>query len=353
MMGRASELADLDHAGWQGLLAAEERRLGLTQGFKMLYGPWSSLGTASVAFLSLKPGAAPPGADLRTVSDERGNSYKIERSTTVSPITEQFLALAALLGHAPREILSGVVAPFRAAAWEEMTAAQKDGALALGRRFWAGPLARPDLRLVLAVSQEAADLVVALTGAALEAEIPAGWGNLRLRRYRTGDGRTVVHLPHLSRFRLLSRASSREAVARALSHSGFDQPRLRATVARRPAKVELHEDAAPDATLAGLPTDVRTVLEAIRRSPDYDLEVLAQQMAVSFRGRKIGGLNRRLMEWYVSKVFVAAQGGPAPLERRGFRLLETSKGHRYWAQKGAAAAPAFAAAIGEMTGVSL
>lgn len=207
-----------DRMAWQALLAAEERRLSLSQGFKMLYGPWHELDQARVAFLSLKPGVAPRGADLRTVSDERGNSYEVEGRTTASPITGQFLALCDLLGVVPSDVLTGVAAPFRAAAWDDLTPAQRDTGLALGCRFWAAPLERPELTLILAVSQEAADMVVGLTGAKLEAEVPAEWGSLRLRRYRTRDGRTVVHLPHLSRFRLLSRPSSRDAVARIIGH---------------------------------------------------------------------------------------------------------------------------------------
>ena len=65
----------------------------------------------------------------------------------------------------------------------------------------------------------------------------------------------------------------------------------------------------------------------------------------------MGGLNRRLMEWYVSKLFVAGHAGPAPLERRGFQVKETAKGHRYWARKRAGSGPTFAAAVKEMSGV--
>lgn len=95
------------------------------------------------------------------------------------------------------------------------------------------------------------------------------------------------------------------------------------------------------------------LFDALLRSPDYDIGILTQQMAVFFRGRKVGGLNLHLMEWYVSKLFVAAHGGPASLEKRGFRVRETAKGHRYWARKGAGSASAFVAAVEEMSGVKL
>ena len=80
---------NMDRDFWFDRLTAEERRLDLSGGFKFLYGPWKGLETARIAFLSLNPGQAPVEAELRVVSDERGNSYEVERTTTLSPITEQ------------------------------------------------------------------------------------------------------------------------------------------------------------------------------------------------------------------------------------------------------------------------
>lgn len=39
----------------------------------------------------------------------------------------------------------------------------------------------------------------------LEREIASGWGKTKLRRYRCSQGQTVVALPHLSTFKLMSR----------------------------------------------------------------------------------------------------------------------------------------------------
>ncbi|EYD74062.1 hypothetical protein Rumeso_04433 [Rubellimicrobium mesophilum DSM 19309] len=345
-------MIETDREAWRRRLAAEEQRLNLSQGLKFVYGPWSTLDTGHVAFLSLKPGTAPPGADLRAVSDERGNSYEVERTTTGSPITGQFLALTELLGVRPREVLTGVVTPFRAVAWGNLTVRQKDGALALGREFWAGPLARPDLRLIVAVSQEAADLIITLTGATAESEISAGWGHLCLRRYRTCDGRAIVHLPHLSRFRLLSRAASRDALALAFGEAAAEAPPAVPSTGTSP-RLDLISALDSADALASLPLEARRVFDTLFGSPDYAVGVLTQQVVVHFRGQKVGGLNRRLMEWYVSKLFVAAHGGPAPLERRGFQVRDVAKGHRYWARKGAGSASAFVAAVEEMSGVKL
>ena len=78
----------------------------------------------------------------------------------------------------------------------------------MGRRFWKEPLSRPDLRLVIVCSAEATRLVADITGASLNGEAGAGWGNIKLRRYFSPLGKVIVQLPHLSRFRLLGRERS-------------------------------------------------------------------------------------------------------------------------------------------------
>lgn len=202
---------DRDH--WSKILADAEKELGFKDGYKFVYGPWATLDRAEVAFLSLNPaGKVPDNADMRTVSDERGNSYEVERLTTKSPITDQFLRLAQFLGHKPRDILTGVAAPFRSDGWKALTREQKLKSLALGRRFWTIPLLRPELRLVIACSQEAAKLAADIIRAPLDLEASAGWGIIKLRRYRSADGKVIVQLPHLSRFKLLGRESSERAL---------------------------------------------------------------------------------------------------------------------------------------------
>lgn len=186
--------------------------LGFSDGYKFVYGPWTTLDKAVVAFLSLNPGTAPDGADMCTISDERGNSYAVEREETKSPLTDQFLLLAQLLGRRPADILTGVVAPFRSDSWGNLEKRQREESLAIGRRFWRGPLSRPDLRLVIACSGEAGKLVAGILGASLDSVVCAGWGNIKLRRYLSPQGEVVVQLPHLSRFRLLGRERSEPKV---------------------------------------------------------------------------------------------------------------------------------------------
>lgn len=202
---------------WISLLDRAERELGFEAGYKFLYGPWASLEGRKVGFFSLNPGRPPDDAEPRTISDERGNSYEVEQQTTRSPITRQFLLLADFLGLKPSEILTGVVAPFRSNSWAGLTKEQREGSLALGKQFWADPLSRPALRLVFACSNEAKHVITELVDASLDLEILAGWGAIKLRRYRAANGKVVVHLPHLSRFQLLGRSESESALRELLS----------------------------------------------------------------------------------------------------------------------------------------
>lgn len=206
----------MERDSWENELRHAEAELGFGDGFKFVYGPWATLRQGEVAFISLNPGKAPDGATLRMVSDERGNSYGVERSTSRSPITDQFLRLADLLDVRPCDILTGVAAPFRSDSWGGLTNRQRREALALGKRFWEAPLSRPELRLIVVCSKEAAQLTVEVTKASFVDEYPAGWGRQKLRRYCVQPDKKIVHLPHLSRFRLLGRDPSEGAVLKAI-----------------------------------------------------------------------------------------------------------------------------------------
>ena len=155
----------MDRDYWIKELEEAEDRFGFSDGYQLVYGPWDTLDKADVAFLSLNPGKASPYHmnSIREISNERGNTYEVERRTTVSWINEQLLQIAPLLDRKPAEILTGVVAPFRSDDWAGLTPCQREGSLALGRRFWQAPLSKPDLRLVIVCSSPAAKLVVDVT----------------------------------------------------------------------------------------------------------------------------------------------------------------------------------------------
>ncbi len=202
---------------WHQRLVAVEAELGLRDGFRFVYGPWATLQTGRIAFLSLNPGRASSNSVMQEVSDERGNSYAVERYTTLSPITDQALRAFSVLGAQPHEVLAGVVCPFRTPSWNDLTKEKRDQALALGREFWSQPLQRPGIELIVCCSTEASKAAVTWLAARHEASASAGWGDIAIHRYRTGTGVPILALPHLSRFRLFGRPQSEEAIRKLLA----------------------------------------------------------------------------------------------------------------------------------------
>lgn len=189
---------------WAKKLKDGAREHGFDEGYKPLYVPWDTIGKADTVFMSLNPGEPPQDADLEVVSDERGNSYEVEKETTKSPIAEQFLKLCNLLGKDPSDILTGVAAPYRGKSWSSHTSAQRKANLETGRQFWLEAFAANSPKLVIVCSDAALRMTASLRGARLERKLPSGWGDVSLRRYRSRDGGVIIQLPQLSRYKLLS-----------------------------------------------------------------------------------------------------------------------------------------------------
>ena len=205
-----------DRAEWSDRLDRLVREVGAPLGHKLLYGPWDTIDRGHVAFISANPGLGPPSEESHALDEPAGNSYRVGRARTLSPLTEQFLAMATFLGADPDDILTGVANPLRSRSLAELTQAQASAGRALATEFWRAALAYRPRTLVIACSALATRVARDATGATLAGSIPAGWGRVRIRLYATGNGARVVQLPHLSRYRLFGRPASEAALASAL-----------------------------------------------------------------------------------------------------------------------------------------
>ena len=207
----------LERDKWQAHLLELESRYGYADGFKLLYCPWSTLFEGcEVAFLSMNPGGRmPDGADPRTVSDEHGNSYRIERDTTKSAITEQYLQLCELMRVSADRVLCGVLAPYRTKEWNPSRDSRN---LAIGRAFWEAAFrVQSSLKVVVCSGKPVENVLIEMLGGKLDRSVAAKWGNSRIRKYHVADPPcSLVALPHLSRFKLLSNLASRGQVASVL-----------------------------------------------------------------------------------------------------------------------------------------
>lgn len=196
---------------WRALLDAQASASQFSDGYQLLYCPWSTIHSADVAFISLNPGRSSEGSVCRT-EDVRGNSYEVEVETTLSPLTAQFLKMCDRLGIRPAQVLTGVAHPFRSGDWNGLSKSQKSEGLATGKLFWQDALQANAgrVKLFITVSDEARKLALAVTGAIEETRMPSGWAKTQLIRYRNDAGQYVVSLPHLSSFQLFSREACAE-----------------------------------------------------------------------------------------------------------------------------------------------
>ena len=199
----------MDRNNWSKKLSKADAKYHFRDGSKLLYSPWETLKKAKIAFISLNPGKPPKNAELKVVSDERGNSYEVEKEITESEITHQFLSLCKFLETPPNEVLTGTICPFRSADWENFldgsifTDEQKRIGLSLGEEFWLEALNK--INIIISVGNETTNLVVKILDAKKNLEINSGWGNVKLRRYENSQNKMIIHMPHLSRFQLFSR----------------------------------------------------------------------------------------------------------------------------------------------------
>lgn len=189
------------------LLKSAEKKYNFSDGFKLLYCPWDNISSSNIAFISLNPGNAPENAELRMVSDERGNSYELEMDITKSPINQQFMKLSDFLDKKPSDFLTGAAIPFRSNNWESLNKEQKIVGVEIGISLWKEMLGS-NIKKIIVTGEEACKMVLKIKSAKLELSIPSNWSNTKLKKYVSKDGTEIFSIPHLSSYRLFLRDES-------------------------------------------------------------------------------------------------------------------------------------------------
>jgi len=147
---------------------------------------------------------------MRVASDERGNSYLVMRKTKHSPMADQYRRLCKLIGDDPEDVLAGALMPYRTDNWRN---SRDEPNIEISADFWRDTILNGRIEQVFCVGRVVEKTVVKLTNARLMVEMPSGWGTAAIRRYLTVGGVKVYGLPHLSRFKLLSRTSCLSQIA--------------------------------------------------------------------------------------------------------------------------------------------
>lgn len=185
-------------------------------GWRFLYGSERTLLNPEVVLLGLNPGGRECPDDHGEYSCVTGSAYRVESWKGKPPGTEllqrEILALFDALGASPDEVLAGNLVPFRSPSWDDLP--DRKQALEFGTELW---------REIIQASKP--DLIVCLGAIVFEGCLSMGrpndvtrfgfdWGNYSIKRAEFG-GTTLIGLPHLSRFPIVTRPASQPGLRRA------------------------------------------------------------------------------------------------------------------------------------------
>ncbi|GAB5377142.1 MAG: hypothetical protein AcusKO_36040 [Acuticoccus sp.] len=180
-------------------------------GWRFLMSPPFVLNGADIAFIGLNPGGSVKPNDHAEFAMSAGSAYEDESWAGSppgrSPLQRQVLLLFKMLGTRPDEVLSGNLVPFRSPSWD--TLSNKRGALRFGCDLWRDVIDRARPRLIVSMSSIATEALSRTLNTHSPSTVPVGWGRVSAKRFEYRSG-TLIGLPHLSRFGIVSRAQSQE-----------------------------------------------------------------------------------------------------------------------------------------------
>ncbi len=189
-------------------------------GWRFLYSPARVVDGAELAFLGLNPGGDHIPPDHPWFATEDGSAYETERwsghEAGRSPLQRQVLELFRRIGVEPSAVLAGNLVPFRSPKWACLE--EPKGALGFAESIWRCIIldrARP--RMVVAMGGETRRTLKRLFRISKTERVGVNWGTSeREVKAECGEFATgrFVGLPHLSRYPIVTREASTQAVDR-------------------------------------------------------------------------------------------------------------------------------------------
>lgn len=209
------------------------RELGHSLGWRFLMGPRRTLSARTrVALVTSNPGGKKDYPEYPRASVEQGNAYWVELwlgrvQAGDAPLQRQVQRLfdmvvevieagASAQSYVEHHVLCAYFVPFRSPRFAKLLAKRKS--INFGRALWSDILTAWTPTTILTIDPDAfGNLYNILSSAGSlqqHREFPTGWGDIRaeaVRIQRSGCGMTVTlaRLPHLSTFKLFSRANCR------------------------------------------------------------------------------------------------------------------------------------------------
>lgn len=195
----------------------EYHRRGDQLGWRLLSSPWETVSGAKVAFVGLQPGGGFAPSDHPDLCTPHGSAYVTESwggaAPGQAPLQRQVRALFDMLGVAPEAVLAGNLVPFRSP--NAKSYPNMGTAVAFGEALWADLLIAAQPRLVITMAGDATRSLARIGGIKQLYAHSCNWGNVRLFHGESAHFR-LVGLPHLSRFRIGTRETSRGALQEVL-----------------------------------------------------------------------------------------------------------------------------------------
>jgi hypothetical protein len=203
---------DIEAAYQRRLLAYPEARWG----WSFMYTREADLAHAKVALVGLNPGGGPKD-EPRSWEAEEINAYIDQRWSNgggLSPLQVQVGLLFEALGVQKNEVFAANFIPFRSPSWSQLP--DQEGALDFGRCLWTNILTRsprPPFRLFVSLGKQSGRELATLLKACFVRQHSVEWESQKIDEYVAADGRTVLALPHLSRFRIFGAKRTSAAAA--------------------------------------------------------------------------------------------------------------------------------------------
>jgi hypothetical protein len=185
-------------------------------GWRLLYSPEIVLDGARVAFVGLNPGGNYRPTDHAEFAMEHGSAYAVEHwggPPGTSRLQRQVLALFERIGERPEAVLAGNLVPFRSPNWKALPDRQQ--ALAFGKALWRDILAQVGPQLVIGMGREAFAALKDILVVRETERISLDWGSICGERGTFASG-TLIGIPHLSRFPIITRRESQPGLRRLL-----------------------------------------------------------------------------------------------------------------------------------------
>lgn len=191
---------------FRGRIEEAYQQSGNTLGWRFLYSPSKTLAGAPVAFIGLNPGGSVEEDMHGTYAMERGSAYSHEGWGGCAPgqhqLQKQVLALFAKLETKPEDVLAGNLVPFRSRDWNSLK--NRKNSVQFGKELWKEVLQRSQSSLIITMGAQTTKILSEMLNIRQLEKHPTGWGKVSAFRGEF-EGGSLVGLPHLSRFGIVTR----------------------------------------------------------------------------------------------------------------------------------------------------